>query len=83
MVEIAYAQAVRAGVDPETFWRLTPYETNLVAQEGQRKMEISAWMVAAFSRTKKLPPFDKLMRGKRSKKQVAADLRAALRGFKK
>lgn len=83
MVEMAYAQAVRAGVDPETFWRLTPYETNLVAQEGHRQMEISAWMVAAFSRTKKLPPFDKLMRGKRSKKQVAADLQAALRGLKK
>lgn len=80
MVELAYAQAVRAGLDPETFWRLTPYETNLVAQEGHRQTELSAWMVAAFSRTKKLPPFEKIMRGKRSKKQVANDLRAALKG---
>jgi hypothetical protein len=82
MVEQAYAQAVRAGLDPETFWRLTPYESNLVAQEGHRRLELSAWMTAAFDRTKKLPPIDKLLRGKRSKKQVAKDLHAALKGVK-
>jgi hypothetical protein len=53
-----------------------------VAQEGHRRLELAAWMVAAFDRTKKLPPIDKLLRGKRSKKQVAKDLHAALKGVK-
>lgn len=41
---------------------------------------MEAWMAAAFARTKKLPPFDKLLRTKRSKKQMENDLRAALKG---
>ena len=46
--------AVRQGVDPETFWNLTPYLT-LLAMQGLQEHSVSlAWHIAAFSRQKKL-----------------------------
>lgn len=54
----AFKAAVQQGIDPEQFWRLTPYLTHK-AMEGLSKGRLSmAWHTAAFQRTKKLEKLD-------------------------
>lgn len=62
MVREAFQNALKAGIRPEEFWRLTPYETNefckafAFAMRQDYKREIfAAWHGAMFARQKKLP----------------------------
>lgn len=57
----AYKAAVQHGIDPETFWRLTPYLTRK-AIAGLRDGRITlAWQIAVLSRQKKMPKLDTLI----------------------
>lgn len=71
--------ALSQGIDPELFWRLTPYQTGLVIQGLQENAITQAWYTAALSRQKKLTPLDTLL----GKKKDMNDLKEALRGFGK
>lgn len=75
----AYQAAVREGIDPVAFWRLTPYQAR-IAMVGLRDGRTTlAWQIAALSRQKRLQNLEQLMTKKR--KNVDTDLKAALMGF--
>jgi hypothetical protein len=69
---------MQGGIDPEQFWRLTPYLTRLSLQGLREGKTILAWQIAALSRQKKLPELDALL----GKKKTGRDLKEALSGFK-
>jgi hypothetical protein len=64
----AYRVALKVGIDPEMFWRLTPYQTTMKVQvfNELHKDEVKhdlwrAWHTGAFSREDyKLPKYDTL-----------------------
>ena len=64
----AYRAAVVAGISPTEFWSLTPYQTRIAMEATLERSDKQAWMIAAFSRSKKLPKFESLSRGKRTMK---------------
>ena len=73
----AYKTALAQGIGPETFWALTPYQTQLAIQ-GQRERQITlAWYIAALSRQKKLLELDALL----GKKKNMQGLKMALQGI--
>lgn len=73
----AFKAAVQQGIDPEQFWRLTPYLT-AKALEGLQKGRLSmAWHTAAFQRTKKLEKLEHYI-GKDRPADPGAKLRAIL-----
>ena len=73
----AYKTALEQGIDAEAFWRLTPYQTGLWIQgRGTEQLRL-AWFIAAFSRQRRLMPFDRLT----AKKKNALGLQDALRGY--
>jgi hypothetical protein len=75
----AFRAACRDGIDPETFWRLTPYQTRL-AMIGLRDGRMSlAWQIAALTRQKKLPKLDSLM--EKERRRDPADLLDMLKGI--
>jgi len=61
----AFKKAILAGIRPIEFWQLTPYQTRIAMEATLERSDKQAWMIAAFSRAKKLPKFEKLSRGKR------------------
>ena len=61
----AFKSAVVAGISPTEFWSLTPYQTRIAMEATLERSDKQAWMIAAFTRAKKLPKFEKLSRGKR------------------
>ena len=61
----AYRAAVVAGISPTEFWSLTPYQTRIAMEATLERSDKQAWMIAAFTRAKKLPKFERLGRGKR------------------
>ena len=61
----AYRAAVVAGISPTEFWNLTPYQTRFAMEATLERSDKQAWMIAAFTRSKKLPKFESLNRGKR------------------
>ena len=61
----AYRAAVVAGISPVEFWTLTPYQTRIAMEATLERSDKQAWMIAAFTRSKKLPKFESLNRGKR------------------
>lgn len=60
----AYQTAVRAGIGPAEFWGLTPYQTRMVLAALHDRRAEQAWLTAALSRAKKMPPMEKVMAGK-------------------
>lgn len=52
---------MEAGLDPDTFWQLTPWQTRVMCRAGQNRMLTLAWHVAAFERQKKLPKLESLL----------------------
>ncbi|MBW2645088.1 MAG: hypothetical protein JRE23_02715 [Deltaproteobacteria bacterium] len=64
----AYKNAIVAGISPLEFWELTPYQTHIAMEATSERSDKQAWMIAAFSRAKKLPRFEKLSRGKKKPK---------------
>ena len=64
----AYRAAVVSGISPVEFWTLTPYQTRIAMEATLERSDKQAWMIAAFSRSKKLPKFERLSRGKRTMK---------------
>jgi hypothetical protein len=67
---------VSHGLDPESFWRITPREMVARLEGAQRRLTAEhdgrvwlAWHVAAFSRQEKLPDLDTLL--SRSKQKAA------------
>ncbi len=64
------------GISPEEFWRLTPFEFNLIAEgfvarEERKTSDLLylAWHVEAFARAKKLPKLEILIKKKAPKAQ--------------
>lgn len=62
------------GISPDEFWRLTPFEFNLmaegfVAREERKTSDLLylAWHVEAFARAKKLPKLETLMKKRKPK----------------
>lgn len=54
-----------AGISSVEFWSLTPYQTRLAMEAILERSDKQAWMIAAFTRAKKLPKFGSLSRKKR------------------
>lgn len=73
----AYRAACRDGIDPEAFWRLTPYQTGIAATGLRDGRTILAWQIAALERRKKLPKLEDLLSQK--KQQSGAGLIEAIR----
>lgn len=64
------------GLSPDEFWRLTPYEFNLmaesfVAREERKTNDLlyHAWHIEAFARAKKLPKLETLLKKRKPKSQ--------------
>ena len=53
--------AVAEGISPTEFWSLTPYLTKLALPALRDLHNGSAWMVAALSRTRKLPTMEEML----------------------
>ena len=60
------------GLSPEEFWSLTPYEFNMMAEgfmtrRDQKTNDLIylAWHIEAFSRAKKLPKLETLLKKRR------------------
>jgi hypothetical protein len=68
---------VVAGLSPVEFWQLTPYQTRLAMEATMERNDKQAWLIAAFTRTKKLPKYEKLNRGKKPGKS-SLDLKRAM-----
>jgi hypothetical protein len=68
---------VVAGLSPVEFWELTPYQTRLAMEATLERSDKQAWMIAAFTRTKKLPKYEKLSRGKKPVRS-SLDLKRAM-----
>ncbi len=76
--------AVTAGIKVADFWDMTPRETEVVIDayvdkkelEG-KEMRAHAWMVAALSRSKKMPELDKFLDPPKPKtpEEIEADKR--------
>lgn len=73
----AYTTSVQWGIDPEQFWRLTPYLTRLAIQGLRNGQAVLAWQIAALMRQKKLPDIETLI----GKKKDIRDLKNALKGL--
>ena len=80
----AYRAAVVAGISPIEFWQLTPYQTRIAMEATLERSDKQAWMIAAFTRAKKLPRFEKLSRNKRkgARPGMEAELKAYFGGRK-
>jgi len=70
---------VTAGVDAEQFWRMTPYQTALVAAATRDHSVTLAWQVAALSRQKKLPRLSTLLTSR--PKRDMQDLKRSLQSL--
>ena len=57
----AYKTAVREGVSPGTFWRLTPYQSRIAIEGLADGRLIQAWQTAAFTRMKNMPALQKMI----------------------
>jgi hypothetical protein len=73
----AYRSAVVAGISPVEFWQLTPYQTRIAMEATMERADKQAWIIAAFTRAKKLPKYEKLNRGKKVAKD-SMDLKREL-----
>lgn len=84
--------AARAGLAPDVFWRLTPWQTEeyiagqLERLTDERKADLwHAWHVAALGRARKMPKLETFVGLKKpapDRSTLAAELKATLRGFK-
>ena len=73
----AYKTAIRNGISPIEFWQLTPFLTAHAIESSHESMLVSSWHVAAFSRQKRLPKLQKLLKID----SMSHDLKNALAGF--
>ena len=76
----AYQLGIRQGLDPEQFWRLTPYQTRLSMEGQQRRVATLAWLTAALTRQKKLPPLETFLG--RSERKDPHELKTMLMGVR-
>lgn len=79
-IEDAFASAVAAGIAPDAFWRLTPYQTRIAIQgaserlRGDQRLAISAqWYGELFARQKKLPDLATFFAKEDGEKQIPDD----------
>lgn len=66
VVHKSFGMAPLLGLQPQSFWLLTPFAFHLVAKAYNKKaqndfdiVKYQTWHIAAFQRSKKLPPFKK------------------------
>lgn len=57
----SFKAAVRQGIEPDTFWELTPYQTQIAMSGLSDGRTILAWQMAVLSRAGKMPKLDKLL----------------------
>jgi hypothetical protein len=57
----AYQRACRDGIDPQTFWELTPYQTRIAVTGLRDGRATLAWYIAALERQRKLPTLEQLL----------------------
>ena len=70
---------MEAGLDPDAFWRLTPWQTRLAVQGAHGRMITLAWYVAALGRQHTLPKLDALLgRQPQRAKMSPAEMRGVL-----
>lgn len=88
MVAESYRAAARAGFSAE-FWNLTPYETGLRlsaysdhVKEAMEHELVQAWYTAAFSRAKKLPKLDELLKSGKPR-NLSEEIKAAFASLPK
>lgn len=77
-------EAVRAGISPVDFWRLTPYLTRKSAPALHDSRTTAAWLTANLTRAKKLPKLSELTAKKqehRTKGEMEDSLKAHLAGM--
>ncbi len=72
---------VRAGLSPVEFWELTPYLTGLAVGGATNKQTTDAWLMAGFSRAKKLPELASLLVGDEGKRDNMDDLKDHLKAI--
>ena len=83
MDSFAETAVVQLGIDPLVVGEYTPYELTLIAkaklQQEQRAFESDltlAWHIEAFSRQKRLPKLEKLLKDARKKPKKNKDSRS-------
>lgn len=86
MVAEAYRAAVRAGIGG--FWELTPWELRIELEAFGERLRyeqesdtVLAYTFALLSRTERLPKLDKLLKGKKAKRNLAEELKAAFKAL--
>ncbi len=88
-MEQAFKAASRSGIKPDCFFDLTPYQTGIYVGESIEKYGDDcradlylAWHVAAFSRTKRLPPLKKLIEVKpKGSGELSSKIKAVFSGL--
>ena len=75
----AFRVAVQSGLDPDAFWRLTPYLTRQAVSAAQDNRTILAYQIAGLSRQKKLPKLETLLT--KAEKRSMNDLKNMLKGI--
>jgi hypothetical protein len=73
----AYKAAIVSGISPTEFWELTPYQTRIASEAILERSDKQAWMIAMYTRAKKLPQYETLTRGAK-KYRDGKELKAAL-----
>lgn len=81
MVE-AFRAACQGGISSVEFWHMTPYLTGIAIGAVTDGRNTAAWINAALTRAKKMPPLEELLGKKKSKGDVGMRLKAALSGVK-
>ena len=74
----AYRAAIVAGLSPVEFWQLTPYQSHIAMEAIMERSDKQAWLIAAFTRAKKLPKHESLSRSKKVARD-GLDLKRALK----
>ncbi len=88
-MEQAFKAACRSGIKPGRFFDLTPYQSGVYVGESIEKYGddcrtylFHAWHVAAFSRTKRLPPLKKFIEVKpKNSGELSSKIKAVFSGL--
>ena len=78
----AFREACGCGVDPEQFWRLTPWQARIAAFGAHEDRATLAWLGAALERQKKMPDLERVTGADRERKDPRA-LKALIVGLGK
>ena len=76
------------GLDPATYWQLTPREVHLVEKgrmrwlEAQQEQAIAqAWIMASLSRAERMPGMNELLRPRSREKQSVEEQMIAMQAW--